>query len=76
MRHVAVFAMALGALLAAAPAWGAQITLTSDHRVARYDDSVRFKGTQATPDPQQVQLLRDGVVVASTWATLPPSRCG
>ena len=68
MRLVVVVAVAVGALLAGAPAWGAQITLSSDHRVARYDDSVRFKGTLATPDPQQVQLLRDGVVVASASA--------
>ena len=66
MRRVVVFAVAVGALLAAAPAWGAAITLKSDHRVARYDDSVRFKGTVAAPDPQPVLLLRDGVVVAST----------
>ena len=66
MRRVVVFAVAVGALVAAAPAWGAAITLKSDHRVARYDDSVRFKGTVAAPDPQPVVLLRDGVVVAST----------
>jgi N-acetylmuramoyl-L-alanine amidase len=60
---------AVGALVAAAPAWGAQITLSADHRVARYDDSVRFRGTLATPDPQGVQLLRDGVVVASATAS-------
>jgi N-acetylmuramoyl-L-alanine amidase len=68
MRLVVVVAVAVGALLAGAPAWGAQITLSSDHRVARYDDSVRFKGTLATPSPQQVRLLRDGVVVGSTVA--------
>jgi N-acetylmuramoyl-L-alanine amidase len=68
MRRVVVLAVALGALLVAAPAWPAQITLSSDHRVARYDDSVRFKGTLAALDPQQVQLLRDGVAVGSTVA--------
>jgi N-acetylmuramoyl-L-alanine amidase len=66
MRRVVGILAAVGALLAAAPAWGATITLTADHRVARYDDRVRFRGTLATPDPQQVQLLRDGAVVAST----------
>jgi N-acetylmuramoyl-L-alanine amidase len=65
MRVFVGLAAVIGLLLAAAPAWGAVITLRSDHRVARYDDSVRFKGTVAAPDPQQVQLLRDGVVVAS-----------
>jgi N-acetylmuramoyl-L-alanine amidase len=69
MRRVVWIAAAAGALLAAGPAWGAQITLSSDHRVARYDDSVRFRGTLATPGAQLVQLLRDGVVVASTTAT-------
>jgi N-acetylmuramoyl-L-alanine amidase len=68
MRRVVGSAAVVGALLAAAPAWSAQITLSSDHRVARYDDSVRFKGTLATPGPQPVTLLRDGVVVASTVA--------
>jgi N-acetylmuramoyl-L-alanine amidase len=68
MRRVVGSAVVVGALLAAAPAWSAQITLSSDHRVARYDDSVRFKGTLATRGPQPVTLLRDGVVVASTVA--------
>jgi N-acetylmuramoyl-L-alanine amidase len=69
MRRVVGIAAAVGALLGATPALGAQITLSSDHRVARYDDSVRFRGTLATPGPQPVQLLRDGVVVASTTAS-------
>ena len=69
MRRVVALAVGLGVLLAAPPAWGARITLSSDHRVARYDDSVRFKGTLATPGAQQVQLLRDGIVVASTAAS-------
>jgi N-acetylmuramoyl-L-alanine amidase len=69
MRRVVGSAVVVGALLAAASAWGAQVTLSSDHRVARYDDSVRFKGTLATPGPQPVTLLRDGVVVASTVAS-------
>jgi N-acetylmuramoyl-L-alanine amidase len=68
MRRIVVCVVGAGALLAAAPAWAAQITLTSDHRVARYDDAVRFKGTLATPGPQPVQLLRDGVIVGSTVA--------
>jgi N-acetylmuramoyl-L-alanine amidase len=68
MRRIVVSAVVVGPLLAAAPAWGAQITLSSDHRVARYDDSVRFKGRLTSADPQQVQLLRDGVVVGSTVA--------
>jgi N-acetylmuramoyl-L-alanine amidase len=65
MRRVVGMLAVVGALLAAAPAWGATITFTADHRVARYDDLVRFRGTVAAPDPQQVQLLRDGVVVAT-----------
>jgi N-acetylmuramoyl-L-alanine amidase len=69
MRRVVGLAVAVGTLLAAAPAWGAQITLSSDHGLARYKDSVRFKGTLATPGAHQVQLLRDGVVVASTVAS-------
>ena len=60
--------MGLAALVGAAPAY-ADITLSADHRVARYDDRVRFRGTLATADPQQVSLLRDGVVVASKVAT-------
>jgi N-acetylmuramoyl-L-alanine amidase len=65
MRVFVVLVAVVGTLVAAAPTWAAQITLSSDHRVARYDDSVRFKGTVAAPGPQPVQLLRDGVVVAS-----------
>jgi N-acetylmuramoyl-L-alanine amidase len=68
MRYLVGLAVGVSVLLAVAPAWGAQITLSSDHRVARYDDSVRFRGTLATPGQQQVQLLRDGVVVASAVA--------
>jgi hypothetical protein len=69
MRLIVVFAAAVGALISTASAWGAGITLSSDHGVARYDDLVRFKGTLATPDPQLVQLLRDGAVVASKVAS-------
>ena len=69
MRRVVVLAVVVAALLPAAPAWGAPITLASDHGLARYDDLVRFRGTLATPNPQQVQLLRDGVVVRSTAAS-------
>ena len=69
MRRLVVLAAVVLVLSAAPSAWGAPITLSSDHRVARYDDSVRFKGTLATPGPQQVQLLRDGVVAASTVAS-------
>jgi N-acetylmuramoyl-L-alanine amidase len=65
MRLFVVLVVVGCPLLAAAPTWAASITLRSDHRVARYDDSVRFKGTLAAPGSQQVQLLRDGVVVAS-----------
>jgi hypothetical protein len=61
--------LAVGALVGAPPAWSAEITLVSDHRVARYDDRVRFRGTVPTPEPQLVQLLRDGAVVASTTAS-------
>lgn len=68
MGRVVFFVATMGALLGTAPAWGAQVTLSSDHGLARYDDVVRFRGTLATSDPQQVQLLRDGVVVAATVA--------
>src|SRR5215211_437426 len=62
--------LATGVALAAAPsAFGAAPTLRADHAVARYNDSVRFRGTLATPDPQQVVLLRDGAAVASVLAT-------
>jgi N-acetylmuramoyl-L-alanine amidase len=67
MRRV-VLVLALGALVGAAPAWSADMTLRADHRVARYDDRVRFRGTLPTPEPQQVVLVRDGVVVGSTTA--------
>jgi N-acetylmuramoyl-L-alanine amidase len=61
-----VFGLLVGAALASpAPGWGANVTLTADHRVARYDDKVRFKGTVASVEPQQVVLLRDGVVMKS-----------
>lgn len=65
MRRVALV-LAVGALWGAAPAWGAEVTLVADHRVAGYGDLVRFRGTLPTPEPQQVTLVRDGVVVAST----------
>jgi len=68
MRRV-VLVLAVGALVGAAPAWGADITLTADHRIARYDDVVRFKGTVASLEPQQVLLVRDGVVVRSAVAS-------
>src|SRR5918999_3673222 len=68
MRHV-VLVLALGALVGAAPAWSADMTLRADHRVARYDDQVRFRGTVPTPEPQQVVLVRDGAVVASTTSS-------
>ena len=65
MRGVVVVVAVL-ALVSAAPAWSADVTLSADHRVAQYDDLVRFRGTLPTPEPQQVALLRDGVVVATT----------
>ena len=68
MRRTIVLTMGAAALVGAAPAY-ADITLTADHRVARYDDRVRFRGALATPGPQQVSLLRDGVVVASTTSS-------
>jgi hypothetical protein len=68
MRRVFVLSAAAGALLCAAPAWGANVTLTSDHRIARYHDQVRFRGTLAAATPTEVTLLRDGAVVASTTA--------
>jgi N-acetylmuramoyl-L-alanine amidase len=64
-----VVVLVVGGLVGAAPAWGADVTLVADHRVARYDDAVRFRGTLATPVPQQVWLVRDGVVVVSKTAT-------
>ena len=68
MRRV-VLVLVVGALAGAAPAWGAEITLSADHRVARYDDLVRFRGTLPAPDPLEVLLVRDGVVVGSTVAS-------
>jgi N-acetylmuramoyl-L-alanine amidase len=65
MQRVLVLTVVGAALGGAAPAWGANVTMTADHRVARYEDSVRFKGTVASPAAQQVALLRDGAVVAS-----------
>jgi hypothetical protein len=67
MRRFSVL-LVVGALVGATPAWGAEVTLVADHRVARYDDSVRFRGTLPTPEPQQVVLVRGGVAVASTTA--------
>jgi N-acetylmuramoyl-L-alanine amidase len=67
MRRV-VLVLAVGALVGAAPAWSADVTLSADHRVARYDEVVRFKGTVASVDPQQVSLVRDGVVIRSVVA--------
>jgi N-acetylmuramoyl-L-alanine amidase len=65
MRRGIVFAVAAAALVGAAPGRAADVTLTADHRVARYDDRVRFRGTLAGPEPQHVSLVRDGIVVAS-----------
>jgi N-acetylmuramoyl-L-alanine amidase len=64
-----VFVLVVVALAGAAPAWGANITLVADHRVARYDDAVRFKGTIASAEPQRVFLVRDGVVIRSAVAS-------
>ena len=64
-----LFVLAVGALVTATPAWSAEITLVSDHRVARYDDQVRFRGTLPTTEAQVVELMRDGAVVASSRAT-------
>lgn len=68
MRRI-VLVLAVGSLVGAAPAWGADITLVADHRVARYDDVVRFRGTAAAAAPQEVQLVRNGVVIRSTVAS-------
>jgi L,D-transpeptidase-like protein/putative peptidoglycan binding protein len=68
VRLVVVSAALVGALVGAAQAWAVDVTLASDHRVARFDDQVRFKGTVLVPEPQQVSLVRDGVVVATTTA--------
>ena len=67
MRRILLVAV-VGALVGAPSAWGANVTLRADHGVARYDDVVRFRGTLATPDPQQVFLLRNGLVIRSTVA--------
>ena len=69
MRRVVVLTVVAGALLGAAPAWAADVTLVSDHRLARYDDLVRFKGALSSVTPQEVLLVRDGVVVRATVAT-------
>lgn len=66
MRKLALLAAAIGALVFAVPGWAANVTLRADHRVARYDDVVRFRGSVASAAPQQVFLLREGVVVRST----------
>lgn len=68
MRRVVVLVAVAGALAGATPAWGAAVTLRADHRVARYDDFVRFRGSVGTVEQQQVLLIRDGVVVRSTVA--------
>jgi hypothetical protein len=68
MRRI-VLVLAVGSLVGAAPAWGADITLSADHRIARYDDVVRFRGTVVAAPPQDVQLVRNGVVVRSTVAS-------
>jgi N-acetylmuramoyl-L-alanine amidase len=64
-----VLVVLVGTLIGAAPAWGANVTLGADHRVARYDDMVRFKGTVASVEPQQVLLVRDGVVVRAVTSS-------
>ena len=66
MWRVALLAAAVGALVFAVPAWTANVTLRADHRVARFDDMVRFRGSVASAAPQQVFLMRDGIVVRST----------
>jgi hypothetical protein len=68
MRRL-VLVLAVGALFGAAPAWSADITLRADHRVARYDDLVRFRGTLPTATPQEVALVRNGVVIRSRVAS-------
>jgi N-acetylmuramoyl-L-alanine amidase len=65
MRRVASVLVFGSVLVSPAPGWAANVTLTADHRVARYDDAVRFKGTVASAAPQEVMLLRGGAVVAS-----------
>jgi N-acetylmuramoyl-L-alanine amidase len=65
MRRIVLLCV-VGALVGAPSAWGANVTLRADHGVARYDDVVRFRGTLPAPEPQQVSLMRNGVVVRST----------
>jgi N-acetylmuramoyl-L-alanine amidase len=65
MRCVVVLVGVVGALVAAAPGWSAAVTLRADHRVARYEDSVRFRGSVSSAQPQSVLLVRDGVVIRS-----------
>lgn len=69
MRRVVVLVAVVGGLVGAAPAWSAAVTLRADHRVARYDDSVRFRGSVGSAAPQRVLLVRDGVVIRSTMAS-------
>jgi N-acetylmuramoyl-L-alanine amidase len=66
MRRVVVFMAVVGALVGAAPAWSAAVTLRADHRTARYEDSVRFRGSVSSAQPKPVLLVRDGVVIRST----------
>jgi N-acetylmuramoyl-L-alanine amidase len=65
MRRIVLLCV-VGALVGAPSAWGANVTLRADHGVARYNDSVRFRGTLPAPEPQQVFLVGNGVVVRST----------
>ena len=65
MRRIVLITV-VGALVGAPSAFGADVTLRADHRVARYNDVVRFRGTLPAPQPQQVFLVRNGAVVGST----------
>lgn len=65
----AVVLVAVVALAGPATAWSSDITLTADRSVARYDEVVHFEGTVASHDPQEVLLVRNGVVVSSTGAS-------
>jgi N-acetylmuramoyl-L-alanine amidase len=65
----AVVLLAVVALADPATAWSSDITLAADRSFARYDEVVRFEGTVASHDPQEVLLVRNGVVVGSTVAS-------
>jgi N-acetylmuramoyl-L-alanine amidase len=69
MRHLAVVTAVIAALVAAAPAQAAEITLGVERGLVPYDGVARFHGNLASVEPQNVVLVRDGVAVGSTVAS-------